>query len=275
MKYAKILYLITALAHLCYVVSTYLLLGSKENAIADLLLILFVILYTLSLIIYFYLIRRIFQSMKDEVDSTIAVNKQHILHQQEAQQLKIGQLQQYRNDTAAEQLLTLKKHLLEDNPQLALETLTEYRRSHTQISLPIYCSNSIVNAVLYNKYILADEHNISVNYQVLLPSSMSLSPTLVSSLFFNLLDNAIYACGISGSEHPFINIRTRFRANYLHIYMCNSKSVRHPFVSSSSNDGQPTGLGLSIIEQITEDNDGHCQWIDKGDVFESIVLLQY
>ncbi|MEI3413245.1 MAG: ATP-binding protein [Blautia sp.] len=138
------------------------------------------------------------------------------------------------------------------------------------------CSDDLINAILAHKQSLAKSHNIRVEYKILLPDHLDILPSDLSSVFFNLMDNGIDGCMQSGSKSPFIRLTTSFASDFISIQMCNSKNPAQRFHHKTSKQNSIShGFGLSIIQDICDKNDGTCQWEDKGEVFESMVLLRY
>lgn len=138
------------------------------------------------------------------------------------------------------------------------------------------CSDDLINAILAHKQSLAKSHNILVEYKILLPDQSDILPSDLCSVFFNLMDNGIDGCIRSGSKSPFIRLTASFSSDFIAIQMCNSKDPAEQFRRKTSKQNSIShGFGLSIIQGICDKNDGTCRWEDKGEVFESTVLLRY
>ena len=89
------------------------------------------------------------------------------------------------------------------------------------------------------------------------------------------MDNGIESCQNSHSSDPFIQITASRNANFLTIHMINSKDPSYKFNhKTNKTDSWAHGFGLAIIEEIASKYDGSCQWIDGGDVFESVVMVE-
>ena len=67
-----------------------------------------------------------------------------------------------------------------------------------------YCQNNLLQAILEGKRLRAEQEHIHISYEILLPEKISINTTDLSSIFFNLLDNAIEACSASGNPDPEI-----------------------------------------------------------------------
>lgn len=211
---------------------------------------------------------------------------------QEAELLALNQqqkLKEQQNQTLAsrrQQTLSLQENVqrdlhtyetLMDNGQYEeaahyLERLTftfQKERFH-----PI-CGDNLINAILDSKRQTASQHNIRTSFQLLLPEKMKIETSDLSSIFFNLMDNGIESCQNSHSSDPFIQITASQNANFLTIHMTNSKDPSYKFNhKTNKTDSWAHGFGLAIIEEIASKYDGSCQWIDGGDVFESVVMVE-
>ena len=137
------------------------------------------------------------------------------------------------------------------------------------------CGDNLINAILDSKRQTASQHNIRTSFQLLLPEKMKIETSDLSSIFFNLMDNGIESCQNSHSSDPFIQITASQNANFLTIHMTNSKDPSYKFNhKTNKTDSWAHGFGLAIIEEIASKYDGSCQWIDGGDVFESVVMVE-
>ena len=114
-----------------------------------------------------------------------------------------------------------------------------------------------------------------MSYEILLPEELSVDTADLSSVFFNLMDNAIEACNTSGNPNPEIRLSANISNGFLTVYMHNTKNQAQIFThqTTKSNSGIH-GYGLSIIEDICQRYNGSYQWINHEGMFDSIVLLQ-
>ena len=138
-----------------------------------------------------------------------------------------------------------------------------------------YCQNNLLQAILEGKRLRAEQEHIQVSYEILLPEKISINTTDLSSIFFNLLDNAIEACSSSGNPDPEIRLSANISNGFLTIYMHNTKNPLQSFThKTTKSEPGSHGYGLSIIEDICQKYNGSYQWIDHNNTFDSIVLLQ-
>ena len=138
-----------------------------------------------------------------------------------------------------------------------------------------YCQNNLLQAILEGKRLRAEQEHIQVSYEILLPEKISINTTDLSSIFFNLLDNAIEACSASGNPDPEIRLSANISNGFLTVYMHNTKNPMQTFTHKTTKSKPGAhGYGLSIIEDICLKYNGSYQWIDHGNIFDSVVLLQ-
>ena len=135
-----------------------------------------------------------------------------------------------------------------------------------------YCQNNLLQAILEGKRLRAEQKHIQVSYEILLPEKISINTTDLSSIFFNLLDNAIEACSSSGNPDPEIRLSANISNGFLTIYMHNTKNPLQSFThKTTKSEPGAHGYGLSIIEDICQKYNGSYQWIDHNNTFDSIV----
>ena len=166
-------------------------------------------------------------------------------------------------------LLEQKKYEQADDALRNLNQTFQKERFHP------YCQNNLLQAILEGKRLRAEQNHIQVSYEILLPEELSVDTADLSSVFFNLLDNAIEACNTSGNPNPEIRLSANISNGFLTVYMHNTKNQAQIFThqTTKSNSGIH-GYGLSIIEDICQRYNGSYQWINHEGMFDSIVLLQ-
>ena len=166
-------------------------------------------------------------------------------------------------------LMEQKKYEQADNALRNLNQTFQKERFHP------YCQDNLLQAILEGKRLRAEQDHIRASYEILLPEKLSIDTTDLSSVFFNLLDNAIEACNSSGNPDPEIQLSANISNGFLTIYMHNTKNPTQAFTHKTTKSKSDShGYGLSIIEDICQRHNGSYQWIDHGNMFDSIVLLQ-
>lgn len=163
-----------------------------------------------------------------------------------------------------------------------MSSLISSLSSHVKRNYPdTFCKNALLNTLLQEKKAIADRLEINCQFRILLPESFDcvFSDITITSLFSNLLDNAIETCELCNSEekNPFISLTTNFKANVFMIHMQNSKNPEEIF-THQTNKTQNSALhchGLAIIEDIVTQYHGTYKWVDEGACFSCHLMLQF
>ena len=172
-------------------------------------------------------------------------------------------------------LLDFQTLLKQGKYEQADDTLRNLNQTFQKERFHPYCQNNLLLAILEGKRIRAEQNHIQISYEILLPKKISIDTVDLSSVFFNILDNAIEACNASGNSNPAIRLSANISNGFLTVYMHNTKNPAQTFThQTTKSEPGSHGYGLSIIEDICQRYNGSYQWINHGDVFDSIVLLQ-
>lgn len=226
----------------------------------------------------FYLLYAITRdTMKDarQEAELLALEQQEKLQKEQSETLAGRRRQTLALQQDMQQKLNVYEELMEhkeyEKAASCLDALTD---SFQQERFHPICNNNLINAILNSKRQIAEQHGIRTNFQLLLPEKMNVENSDLSSIFFNLMDNGIESCLKSGADKPFIQITAKPSANFLAIHMVNSKDPSQKFNhKTNKTDSWSHGFGLAIIEDIADRYDGTCQWIDDGEMFESVVMV--
>ena len=226
----------------------------------------------------FYLLYAITRdTMKDarQEAELLALEQQEKLQKEQSETLAGRRRQTLALQQDMQQKLNVYEELMEhkeyEKAASCLDALTD---SFQQERFHPVCNNNLINAILNSKRQIAEQHGIRTNFQLLLPEKMNIENSDLSSIFFNLMDNGIESCLKSGADKPFIQITAKPSANFLAIHMVNSKDPSQKFNhKTNKTDSWSHGFGLAIIEDIADRYDGTCQWVDDGEMFESVVMV--
>lgn len=176
------------------------------------------------------------------------------------------------------QLDILASNIVHGNYREAKTYLQKISASHKSNQLPVYCSNTLINAILQAKKAEAEKYSIHADFHIAFPEftrDMSgLSETDLCSLLFNLLDNAMEACRASETDSPFFKLTIYSKGTILHFHMINSKNGSVSFNRLTTKpDSVMHGFGIMIIEEIAQKYNGYCLWEDKKGTFYSSIML--
>lgn len=206
-------------------------------------------------------------------------------------QMKYARMRQYNLElkTAQKIIYNTRKLRHEINHHLfIISTLLnnrEYERAEKYISrllveknthVQLYTENTVVNAILNQKSSLMEEKQIEFFYQIFCPSKLKIDTEDVGAVLFNLLDNAIEES--IKQKNPFIKIEI----SLIHDYLCFSVSNRvdrdvlkeNKEMKTTKSDKLRHGIGLKIVSQVAEKNDGKLSFSQEKDMFFVKVLLK-
>ena len=137
-----------------------------------------------------------------------------------------------------------------------------------------YCQNSIVNAIFTIKFADMEEKGIRTEYQCNIPEELNMEMIDVCSLFTNLLDNAIEACGKIINQDSWIKVHVGTRGGYLTVKVENAYSgevyCQNGYLITNKNDKLNHGFGLKLVGQIVEKYEGAMQVSTQKNVFSVI-----
>lgn len=146
-----------------------------------------------------------------------------------------------------------------------------------QTSLYHFCSNNSVNALLSRYAAMAEEAQISIQFQIQIPDTSDISDVDFCILFGNLLDNAVCACKTIPQSERYINLTADTNTpDSLYIAMANSfdgntKESGGKFLSTKRNG---SAIGLSSVCTIAEKYHGIAEFTVKNKEFISNVMLR-
>ncbi len=238
----------------------------------------FLILAVFMIIICILLYRMLSAVLKkSDIETELSfLQKQKQLKQEQDYNLKIRRqnTQDFQFKTV-QGLLDFQTLLKQEKYEQADAAIRNLNQTFQKERFHPYCQNNLLQAILEGKRLRAEQNHIQVSYEILLPEELSVDTADLSSVFFNLLDNAIEACNTSGNPNPEIRLSANISNGFLTVYMHNTKNQAQIFThqTTKSNSGIH-GYGLSIIEDICQRYNGSYQWINHEGMFDSIVLLQ-
>lgn len=222
---------------------------------------------------YFSIEKNLAKSMALNVQLAVLKQQQALQEQpKDAVQTHLQELNALQQSTM-DQMEQFLSYLNQGNPQQASLYLENFTDDYHRSNKPI-CDNYLISAILNNKRHIARSRAIDVSYQIQLPQKHSIAMTDLSCIFFNLMDNGIEAC-TRCDEKRFLSLTVLPQAGFLSIHMQNSKSPQEVFNhETAKSDTLKHGFGLFIIEELVKSYDGSCEWIDNGNTFTSLLLLQ-
>ncbi len=152
------------------------------------------------------------------------------------------------------------------------EDLIDYifalKEGYERIPTIIRTGNEIVDAVLNQKKVQAEQNHIDFQVKAVVSPDMKINSTDLSALLFNSLDNAIEAnLKIANKDQRMIKINIAPKKGYLYIDVTNSMVTSKNFTfQTSKSDKKTHGLGLKIMKNITKKYNGDIHHKIEDDV---------
>lgn len=158
----------------------------------------------------------------------------------------------------------LKNHfLLTEGAEVRNEILKKLSLYET------YCEtgNDFLNVILSEKLNQALKQGIHIECDVDFSKGGFLQPLDISTIFGNLLDNAIEACRKIEEDEPYIFVSCKIRGNMISVVIKNSM-VRNSFdLKTTKNDKQFHGYGLGNVKKALANYNGEMSIKAEGNEF--------
>lgn len=199
------------------------------------------------------------------------IEEQELVNLKESSAFIRGWKHDYKN-----QLQVLSTMLQQKQYDESLLYVNELLSSSDMIK-PVFSSgNPILDAVLSLKYYTMEHKEIRFEHSVYLPTAFPLSPLDTSTLFTNILDNAIEACQ-SCPAAPWIHLDIKPKGDMLLITLSNSSAANYRYNKKgnllSTKDGKEHGYGLRQVARVTEACGGFYQVTPSADKFTITIAL--
>ncbi len=154
------------------------------------------------------------------------------------------------------------------------EFLRDYEVELSSSSLPSWCENNVVNAMLriISRKCLAQD--IAFKAEADIPDNLPLSGPEIVAVFGNLLENAYESCLAAGTPGSFIALSCRRRGNTLFVDISNTVSGKVLWENGSpvtAKNGH--GIGMRSVSSVLSRYGGMLECKQKGNVFHSRVIL--
>lgn len=136
--------------------------------------------------------------------------------------------------------------------------------------------NTTVDAMLHREQLKADQWNIPLTIDAILPARLSLNMADLSAVLFNALDNALEASLFVTC--PQVSIQMKKWQNYVLINVTNNIDIdvltENPTLKTTKPDKNNHGNGMFILRQITEKYEGEMTYKQEKRRFCVSVMLK-
>lgn len=131
-----------------------------------------------------------------------------------------------------------------------------------------YCGIPVANAILTEKARVCAEKNIRFDSELQIPTSITVEPMLLCSIFSNLMDNAIRGAETISASERYIRLAAKMDGDYLFIKASN------PSTPPSQGINNRQGYGRLILEDIAQRYNGASQHKYLDGVYSAVITLQ-
>ena len=265
MKYILILVMILSQASFC--IAIYLR-SYVQNINSKIIVFLFYGSYLIFIFTYLFIFYRIVKYIHLEEETKLLKQLNDIKKKQKKDIEFVIEEEQKNKEKIVKQINDVIQQIDCDRYEQAEKSFLEIYDDFKSNYIQTYCDNAYVNAVISNKKSLMDKYKIEFNYQIFLPSNLSLDVLVLPTILFNILDNAIHAS--KEAHKKFIYLKINYTNNFISIYMKNSN-----YQTNNANQSGMHGYGTAIVEDIIQENEGTCDWNNADDFFETTLMLKY
>lgn len=183
-------------------------------------------------------------------------------------QANTDKMRKYRHDTnnIIQSIYSLLEKPDKASSEEALKLAKTLENEINSINISRHCTNSIVNAVLYDKERAFSNSGIDCKFNVNIPQDISITGFDLCRVFSNMLDNAFEAC--RNSNGIIVSVDASIIDGYLYIKM------KNPVSQSTKAEDKDRGNGLEIMKQITNKYNGETIVTVENGIFETLVTMK-
>jgi sensor histidine kinase YesM len=180
---------------------------------------------------------------------------------------------EYRNN-----IIALRALIESGTNEDALEYLEKMDMESLQDSQLLHTGNTVLDALVTSKMMVAKRAGIEVGIQAVCPESWGIGDNDLCAIVGNILDNAIEACERMDSEGQkrFIDFSLLVKGKNLVISIANSydgEIKRDGDRFLTAKNGGFHGIGMQYVDSIVGKYQGHVLREYEGGVFETHVML--
>ena len=144
------------------------------------------------------------------------------------------------------------------------------------LAIQQFTNNPILNILLNEKKKYALLHNISFDMQIGNVEVKFMEPMEITTVFGNLLDNAIEACNtLLGQRYISLKLDTFNDFMAIHISNSSSGQIKWHGKKPVSNKGRNHGIGLINVENVINKYNGNMILEEKNGVFSCDIICNH
>ena len=191
-------------------------------------------------------------------------------------EISINALHELRHDISTH-LYVMKTLLDQEKTGELKEYFDSIESKYEKENTMFMTDNTMLNALLTNKFMIAQKDHIQMRLSYITQNKIPLSPTDFCSLIGNLTDNAIEACRkVSDQQDRYIDIFIGDRGDMVYIKIKNSSNGNYKMIDGelrTTKNGARHGIGLKRIKEIAENVGGFLDINPRPNEFTAFVML--
>ncbi len=164
------------------------------------------------------------------------------------------------------------------NSDKAFDLIDELKSKYVTIDTIEYCNNPVVNIILSNKCTEAENQGIDVHIKCKPIDQLPVSDFDLSTVFCNLLDNAISGCIDSQQSAPKLIVEISEKNQYFVLRILNSCKVSLNIestdrIETTKHNSSSHGIGMPIVAGIAKKYRGDFVVSAQNGIFTATVIM--
>ncbi len=205
------------------------------------------------------LLGNLIDMFKEQSDNKIYKLQQNYYEVLEKEQTQVRKIHHDMNN----HLNILSNYVTHGETKEAREYLEKLRINSPVTKNKTFCQNSLVNAVINNKYSAMIEKDIDFDINISLDNIIGVDDFDLCVIFANSLDNAIEACEKVEANKRVIQLKARADKGFFSLNLMNTKSTpileKQGKIISTKTNNQYHGFGIQNTREIVEKYDGNLE----------------
>ena len=172
--------------------------------------------------------------------------------------------------------LIINNMIQNGNSQEALKYINNLESSlDAGVINSINTENPVIDAVLSQKMQLIHDSQINFDYSVFIPDGLNIAQAAFSSILCNIFDNAVEASLKLPIEKRKITFSIKPHGQMILIELSNSSDGQYSYLNGTlqSSKNSRHGLGLKILRELVDENNGFCTFAPGTDKFTVKIAL--
>jgi len=151
------------------------------------------LLQVISCIVLYYLFRKIFRNIEEEKKQSMLLKQQKYAEEHKKVKAQLDNQLEDIKEQVSFMLKNLQMNAEKMSEKAFHEAVNEIISNSEQLYQVDFCDNKTIDAILYNKSLLAKSLHIPFDIQVQIPQQLNIAYVDLICVYANLLDNAIEA----------------------------------------------------------------------------------